>query len=114
MSSPTEESILDKLDKVAPAALNQFDAFPKLPTTYKTRSGERGVLSIIVAIISFLLIVNDIGEYFLGWPTYSFGIDTNEQSFMDVNVDLIVNMPCRCMSFFLFAPPSVDSVSNKT
>ena len=102
-SSPTEESVLDKLDKAAPAALKQFDAFPKLPTTYKTRSGERGFLSILVAIISFLLVVNDIGEYFLGWPTYSFGVDKNEQSFMDVNVDLIVNMPCRCMSSLLFS-----------
>ena len=96
MDSPSEESILDKLDKVAPASMKEFDAFPKLPTTYKARSGERGFLSILVAVVSFLLIVNDIGEYFLGWPTYSFGIDRTEQSFMNVNVDLVVNMPCRC------------------
>ena len=94
--TPTEESILDKLDKVAPASLNQFDAFPKLPTTYKSRSGGRGFLTILVAFISFLLIVNDIGEYFFGWPVYRFGIDRNETSFMAVNIDLIVNMPCRC------------------
>ena len=94
--SPTEESILDKLDKVAPAALNQFDAFPKLPSTYKARSGGRGFLTVLVALISFLLIANDIGEYFWGWPTYEFGMDRNDESFMAVNIDLIVNMPCRC------------------
>ncbi|KAL5526702.1 hypothetical protein ACEPAF_8427 [Sanghuangporus sanghuang] len=96
--SPTDESILDKLDKVAPASLNQFDAFPKLPSTYKARSGGRGFLTVLVALISFLLIVNDIGEYFWGWPVYEFGIDRNEESFMAVNIDLIVNMPCRYLN----------------
>ncbi|KAL5504002.1 hypothetical protein ACEPAH_8075 [Sanghuangporus vaninii] len=96
--SPTDESILDKLDKVAPASLNQFDAFPKLPSTYKARSGGRGFLTVLVALISFLLIVNDIGEYFWGWPVYEFGMDRNEESFMAVNIDLIVNMPCRYLN----------------
>ncbi|KAH8118186.1 DUF1692-domain-containing protein [Phellopilus nigrolimitatus] len=96
--SPTEESLLDRLDKVAPAALNQFDAFPKLPLSYKARSGERGFLTVLVAVISLLLIANDIGEYIWGWPAYGFGIDHTKKSFMDVNVDLIVNMPCRFLS----------------
>ncbi|KAL5485876.1 hypothetical protein ACEPAI_6919 [Sanghuangporus weigelae] len=96
--SPTDESILDKLDKVAPASLNQFDAFPKLPSTYKARSGGRGFLTVLVALVSFLLIVNDIGEYFWGWPVYEFGMDRNEESFMAVNIDLIVNMPCRYLN----------------
>ena len=94
--SPGEESILDKLDSIAPPSMKQFDAFPKLPTTYKTRSGERGFLTVLVAFISFLLIANDISEYFWGWPTYGYGLDTNELSYMFVNVDLVVNMPCRC------------------
>ena len=101
-SPPTEESILDKLDKVAPASLNQFDAFPKLPSTYKTRSGGRGVLTILVAVVSFLLVVNDIAEFIWGWPTYGFGIDKNEKSFMNVNIDLVVNMPCRCKCIHKF------------
>lgn len=97
MSSPTsEESLLAKLDKVAPAALNQFDAFPKLPSTYKARSGGRGFLTLLVGLVSFLLIVNDIGEYFWGWPTYGFSIDHRGGDFMDVNVDIVVNMPCKC------------------
>jgi endoplasmic reticulum-Golgi intermediate compartment protein 2 len=95
-ASPTEESILDRLDNIAPPSMKQFDAFPKLPTTYKARSGERGFLTILVAAISFLLVLNDIGEYFFGWPTYGYGIDKNEQSYMDINVDLVVGMPCRC------------------
>lgn len=91
-----EESILDKLDKAAPASLNQFDAFPKLPTTYKARSGERGFLTLLVAFVSFILVVNDISEFIWGWPTYDFGVDHDNKSFMNVNVDIVVNMPCGC------------------
>ena len=91
-----EDSLLAKLDKVAPASLNQFDAFPKLPSTYKARSGERGFLTVLVAFVSFLLIANDIGEFIWGWPTYDFGVDLVDKSFMNINVDLVVNMPCGC------------------
>ncbi len=90
------ESILDKIDKAAPASLNQFDAFPKLPSSYKARSGGGGLLTLVVALVSFLLIVNDIGEWIWGWPSYSFDVDPNKGSFMDVNVDVLVNMPCGC------------------
>ncbi|EJD06811.1 DUF1692-domain-containing protein [Fomitiporia mediterranea MF3/22] len=96
--SPTDESILDKLDKIAPAALNQFDAFPKLPSTYKARSGGRGFLTVLVAFISFLLVVNDIGEYIFGWPTYKFGLDNRPGHYLAINVDLVVNMPCKHLS----------------
>lgn len=92
----TEESILDKLDKVAPQSLNQFDAFPKLPSTYKSRSGGGGLLTVFVALVSFLLVVNDIGEWIWGWPAYSFDVAHDKGSFMNVNVDLVVNMPCAC------------------
>lgn len=99
MSTYTEEesdSLLDKIDKAAPASLNQFDAFPKLPSTYKARTGGGGLLTVVVALVSFLLIVNDIGEWIWGWPHYSFDVDPNKGSFMDVNVDVLVNMPCGC------------------
>jgi len=90
------ESILDKIDKAAPSSLTQFDAFPKLPSSYKSRSGSGGFLTVFVALVSFLLIVNDIGEWIWGWPTYSFDVDAHKKSFMEVNVDMVVNMPCAC------------------
>ena len=91
-----EESILEKLDKVAPEALNKFDAFPKLPSTYKARSGERGFITIIVALVAFLLILNDVGEFLWGWPVFNYRVDHKGGDFMRVNVDVIVNMPCAC------------------
>jgi hypothetical protein len=93
-----ETSLLDKIDAAAPASLKSFDAFPKLPSTYRTRSGERGFLTLFIAFIALLLVANDIGEFVWGWPDYEFGVDHTPASYLDVNVDLIVNMPCKFLS----------------
>ncbi|KAF8260059.1 endoplasmic reticulum vesicle transporter-domain-containing protein [Lactarius quietus] len=96
---PHEElSLLDKIDAAAPASLKSFDAFPKLPSTYRTRSGERGFLTLFISLFALLLIANDIGEFVWGWPDYEFGVDHTPASYLDVNVDLIVNMPCKFLS----------------
>jgi hypothetical protein len=96
LQADSEPSLLDKIDAIAPAPLKSFDAFPKLPSTYRKRSSERGFLTLFIALIAFLLVANDIGEFLWGWPDYEFGVDYTPTSYLDVNVDLIVNMPCRC------------------
>ncbi|KAL0945316.1 hypothetical protein HGRIS_000819 [Hohenbuehelia grisea] len=93
-----ENSILDKLDSVVPAPLADFDAFPKLPSSYKARSESRGFMTIFVCFMAWLLMLNDIGEFIWGWPDYRFEVDRDPSSFMDVNVDMIVNMPCKFLS----------------
>ncbi|KAH9981895.1 endoplasmic reticulum vesicle transporter-domain-containing protein [Russula compacta] len=93
-----ELSILDKIDAATPTPFNSFDAFPKLPSTYRTRSSERGFLTLFIGFIAFLLVANDIAEFLWGWPDYEFGVDHTPTSYLDVNVDLIVNMPCRYLS----------------
>ncbi|KAI0656412.1 DUF1692-domain-containing protein [Cubamyces menziesii] len=95
---PESPSILDKLDEIVPAPLAQFDAFPKVPSTYKTRSESRGFLTIFVAIVALLLVLNDIGEYIWGWPDHEFGVDTDQANTLDINVDMVVNMPCQYLS----------------
>ncbi|KAI5985356.1 hypothetical protein EDD15DRAFT_2374215 [Pisolithus albus] len=64
-----------------------------LLSTYKSRSESRGLFTLLVALIAFLLVLNDLGEYIWGWPDYEFSIDTTSDSFMDVNVDIVVNTP---------------------
>lgn len=91
-----DQSLLDKLDALAPESIKSFDAFPKLPATYKSRSESRGFLTVFVAFLAFLLVLNDIGEFIWGWPDQEFAVDRDDSSFMNVNVDLVVNMPCRC------------------
>jgi endoplasmic reticulum-Golgi intermediate compartment protein 2 len=104
MSSVEELSLLDKIDAFAPASLKTFDAFPKLPSTYRTRSSERGILTLFIAFIAFLLVANDIAEFVWGWPDYEFGVDHAPASYLDVNVDLIVNMPCKCTKSISLLP----------
>jgi hypothetical protein len=91
-----DSSLLNKLDSAVPAPLAKFDAFPKLPSTYKTRTESRGFMTIFVILLAFLLMLNDIGEYIWGWPDFEFSVDDNKSSFLDINVDLVVNMPCKC------------------
>jgi hypothetical protein len=92
------ETFIDKLEAVVPENLTRFDTFPKLPSTYKTRTDSRGFLTLLVSLLAFLLVLNDIGEYIWGWPDYEFSIDAENSSSMDINVDMVVNMPCGCES----------------
>ncbi|KAF8529896.1 endoplasmic reticulum vesicle transporter-domain-containing protein [Gautieria morchelliformis] len=89
---------MEQLESIGPDSLRQFDAFPKLPSTYRTRTQSGGFLTLFVAIVSFLLVVNDIAEFIWGWPDYEFSVDKEGDSFMNVNVDLVVNTPCRYIS----------------
>jgi hypothetical protein len=99
MASQSEsETIIDKLEAALPENLTHLDAFPKLPPTYKTRTDSRGFLTLFVSLLTFLLILNDIGEFIWGWPDYEFSVDAELTSTMDVNVDMVVNMPCGCQS----------------
>lgn len=90
-----DASLLDQLDAVAPVPLAQFDAFPKLPSTYKSRSGSLGFLTIAVTFATLLLLMNDVGELLWGWPDYEFSVDAGRTSYMNINLDMIVNMPCH-------------------
>ena len=97
MASQSEPgTIIEKLETVVPENLTRLDAFPKLPSTYKARTDSRGFLTLFVSLLAALLILNDIGEYIWGWPDYEFSIDAENSSTMDVNVDMVVNMPCGC------------------
>ncbi|KAL1698615.1 endoplasmic reticulum vesicle transporter-domain-containing protein [Schizophyllum commune] len=91
-------AFIDKLEAVLPPGLAKLDAFPKLPGTYKARSESRGFLTLFVAFLCFILVFNDISEYIWGWPDYEFSVDRHSSSFMNINVDMVVNMPCRFIS----------------
>ncbi|KAI1792104.1 endoplasmic reticulum vesicle transporter-domain-containing protein [Ganoderma leucocontextum] len=103
-----DPSLLDKLDQLVPQPLAQFDAFPKLPASYKTRSESRGFLTVFVAFLAFLLVLNDLGEFIWGWPDFEFGVENLHSgvqnrgaSTLDINVDIVVNMPCQYLSIDL-------------
>jgi hypothetical protein len=100
-SGMEEPSILEKLDSVVPTPLANFDAFPKLPSTYKSRSESRGFMTVFVALLALLLMLNDLGEYIWGWRDEEFSIDANRAPYLNINVDVSVAMPCKCKLLFL-------------
>jgi hypothetical protein len=102
----TEPTLLEKLDAIG-QPLKEFDAFPKLPSTYTSRSEGRGFLTIFVTILSIVLVLNDVAEYVWGWQETEFGVDNARRSYMPINVDIVVNMPCQCM------PPTYSSVNTR-
>jgi hypothetical protein len=89
-------TVIQRIEDLIPPSLTRFDAFPKLPKAYKARSESRGFLTIGVLFLALLLMLNDIGEYVWGWPDHEFGVDTDTASFLPINLDLTVNMPCHC------------------
>ncbi|BEJ16377.1 hypothetical protein CspHIS471_0509820 [Cutaneotrichosporon sp. HIS471] len=105
MSSPPAQeeqdgnSLLKELDKIAP--MKSFDAFPKVQSTYTAHSRRGGVLTVIVSLIIFLLVLNDLGEFLYGEPDYSFSIDSDLENDLQLNVDLTVAMPCQYLSIDL-------------
>lgn len=91
-----DKSLLDKLDTIAP--IREFDAFPKVATSY-TKHTTLGALATLVVIgMSFLLSLNDVGEFLWGWPDYEYAIDRRYKDTLDINLDMIVNMPCGTLS----------------
>lgn len=97
-SSRDAASILEELDRIAPANLKAFDAFPKVESTYVSQSQRGGILTAIVASLIFLLVLNDLGEYLYGNAEYKFEVDKGVERELQVNVDLTVAMPCQCES----------------
>jgi len=89
---------LEVLENAIPASLTKFDAFPKLPKAYKARSESRGFMTVFILLAAVLLMLNDLGEYIWGWPDFEFGVDDNRASYLPINVDLTVNMPCKYLT----------------
>ena len=107
-STPSEESsLLDKLE-LDTTPLTKFDAFPKLPSSYKARSESRGFMTLFVAFLAFMLVVNDIGEFIWGWPDFEFSVDSYPSKYLTINMDMVVAMPCHCK--WCYARPFLSMV----
>jgi hypothetical protein len=66
-------------------------------------------MTVFVAFMAFMLLLNDVGEFIWGWPDYEFSVDNNKSSFLNINVDMVVAMPCGCECPYLLARSSADS-----
>ncbi|EJU05029.1 DUF1692-domain-containing protein [Dacryopinax primogenitus] len=97
MASTSDDSLLSKLDSIG-APLKSFDAFPKVPSTYRTRSSGGGFITLGIALLCLLLVLNDWAEYVWGTTTWRFVVDDKIEKEMMLNVDITVAMPCHYIS----------------
>ncbi|KAK9355659.1 endoplasmic reticulum vesicle transporter-domain-containing protein [Lipomyces doorenjongii] len=81
------------MDNVA-KSVRTFDAFPKVSSTYTTRSSQGGVVTIVLSIICIFLIWTEMGSYFAGVEEQQFMVDDSIGWDMQVNLDITVAMPC--------------------
>lgn len=71
-----------------------FDAFPKVSAEHSVRS-QRGGLSTVLTVFFMLLIAwIEIGGYLGGYTDRRFAVDKQIRLALDINVDMVVAMPC--------------------
>ncbi len=88
--------LLDSLDKLP--KIRQFDAFPKTQSIYTQRSSKGGVLTIISALALVFLLWTELSTYLYGERGYSFAVDSQMQSTMQINMDMTVAMKCHYLT----------------
>lgn len=76
--------------------IREFDAFPKVAPSYKTRSSRGGLVTVFLAVVIGILVWFELREYLFGEPTYAFAVDRGIQHQLQINVDVTVAMPCHC------------------
>ncbi|KAK9235684.1 endoplasmic reticulum vesicle transporter-domain-containing protein [Lipomyces kononenkoae] len=74
-----------------------FDAFPKVSSTYSTRSSQGGIVTIVLSIVCIFLIWTEMGSYFAGIEEPQFAVDGSIGRDMQVNLDITIAMPCSAL-----------------
>lgn len=85
-----------------------FDAFPKVTREQQVRS-QRGGLSTLLTIFCMLMILwVQVGGYLGGYVDRRFAVDKEIRNTLEINVDLVVAMPC------LFLTTNVMDITSDT
>lgn len=76
-------------------AIRTFDAFPKRPSVDQVRS-ERGATSTLLTYFCIIFLIwVEFGGYIDGYINYRFSVDPMVRQTINLNVDIIVAMPCK-------------------
>lgn len=76
-------------------AMRTFDAFPKRPSVDQVRS-ERGAMSTLTTYFCMIFLIwVEFGGYIDGYINYEFSVDPVIRETINLNVDIIVAMPCK-------------------
>lgn len=72
----------------------EFDAFPKVPDTYQETSTSGGTVSILVFLFLTILVISEFSYYSATVKEYTFGVDTDADHKLKINIDITVAMEC--------------------
>ncbi|KAJ2865252.1 hypothetical protein FB639_005125, partial [Coemansia asiatica] len=74
--------------------LQRLDAFNKMETVYQDHSSSGGLLSLLVVLAMVMVVVSELKRYLEYKQEQSFSIDSNMQHPLQINIGMIVAMPC--------------------
>jgi len=86
------------LDSLGRTSLRDFDAFPKVAASYRTRSSGGGFATIGVTLLVMGLVWGELREFLFGEPKMSFSVDHRLGHALQINVDITVAMPCHFLT----------------
>ncbi|KAI9209862.1 endoplasmic reticulum vesicle transporter-domain-containing protein [Polychytrium aggregatum] len=73
----------------------RFDAFAKIDGPYKSNSALGGVLTLIVALLSIVLVTSELATFLKIHQDYEFLVDQQRHQTLQINMDLTIAMPCE-------------------
>lgn len=91
-----------------------LDAFPKLEEDYKEFSSARGTLSILVFAIISVLALFELNYFLTNHLQYTYEVDFDHKSKLNLNVDITVAMPCNNLGADVMDSTSRDILTDMT
>ncbi|XP_078077036.1 endoplasmic reticulum-Golgi intermediate compartment protein 2-like isoform X1 [Mustelus asterias] len=80
--------------KVSPSIIKELDAFPKVPDVCVQTSISGGTVSLLAFTLIAILAIGEFSYFQESWIKYSYQVDTNISSKLQVNIDITVAMQC--------------------
>ncbi|KAJ1963342.1 hypothetical protein GGI12_002110 [Dipsacomyces acuminosporus] len=74
--------------------LRRLDAFQKVDSAYQARTSSGGFLSVVVILTMLFMVFSEVRDYMQYKEEHSFTIDGNMHQKLQINVGMVVGMPC--------------------
>ncbi|KAG1657247.1 Endoplasmic reticulum-Golgi intermediate compartment protein 2 [Nymphon striatum] len=78
-------------------SVKELDAFPKVPESYKKNTATGGTISIFCFILILILVISEINFFLKSNFKFNYGVDTDLDSKLKINVDMTIAMPCNAI-----------------
>lgn len=104
----SDSSLLERLDSLPKVrrvltSSGSLMHFPRYGATayqtqssYQRRSTHGGVVTVVLSLILLVLLWGDVYTFLAGERTIQFKVYDRIDEYMQLNLDMTVNMPCQC------------------